>query len=117
MPRATLLSAINPTAVDSQTGGNQATAEVTFSTDWRHPSHELTLAGTDRSEIDPAPARQFFTQPGGRFGFVAHINGCAGQGNGVGAVVIADLKQGAAAHLKHLSGLNRNCPKQQQQSG
>jgi len=117
MPRATRLSAIDPTAVAGQTSGNQATAEVTLSPDWGHPCHQLTLALADGPKIDLSPAWQLLAQPCRRLSFMACINVSTGQSNGVGAVVITHLKQRTAAHLKHLSGLNRRCPKQQQQTG
>ena len=79
-----------------------------------NPGHQLPPAGADRPQIDLATARQFLTKPCGGLGLLACINGGTGQGDGVGAVVISHLQQGAAAHLKHLCGLHRYGPNKQQ---
>ena len=93
MPLAMRLSAIDPTTVAGQTSGNQASAEVTLSTDRGHPSHQLPLTRADRPQIDLAAAGQLLAEPCGGLGFLARINGSTRQGNGVRAVVIANLEE------------------------
>ena len=78
-----------------------------------HPGQELTVPGTDRTQIDAPAARQLRAKPSDRFFLVKWINRRASQFNGVGAIAIANLKQGTGADLKHFRSAD-GCGKQQQ---
>lgn len=97
-----------------QTGGDQAISGILAVIEALDPGHQPPLPFPEGTEIDAGAARQGLAQPGGGACRVLLLHLQAGEFHGEGAVAVAHLDGGGAAHLQNLGRPGRARGGQQQ---